>query len=200
MTEKQQRALLQKALRELKQTGQGYVQWSKDKQGGHWSEALKALAKLETDIRPSPVLNLGPVWIGGKSILLHDLTHRTTGIPLYPAFDDAFVQGTVIVAPEAVTVIKPLTSSNPGEAFYLRGRSKIRYWFGHLDRSHPIGTRFDKGDAVGRVGPNTIGGGPHVHIGINVELLLGEGRQLLHHTDYTHGAEPVGSQLRRVLA
>lgn len=200
MTESQRLALLRTAREELARTQQGHVQWVADgKPKTHWLRAEAALARLEADLEPSPVPNLGPVWRNGKSVLLHDLTHATTGIPLYPAFDDAFRQGEVVIAPEAIEVISPLTSSNPGDAFYALGRSKLRYWFGHLDRRPTPGTKFAKGDAVGKVCANTIGGGPHVHCGINVELLLGVGRQLAHHTDYTHGALTVGEQLRRLL-
>lgn len=194
MTDRQRLALVRKAQAELRLTKTGY-----SPHGVHWKPALEALQALEDDLDGPDVPALGPVWIGGKTVLLHDLTHATSGIPLYPAFDDAFRQGTVIVAPEALTVIAPLTSSRPGDAFYARGASKLRYWFGHLDRDHPIGTRFAKGAAVGRVAANTIGGGPHVHVGINVELLLGEGRQLVHRTDYSHGAPLVGVQLARAL-
>lgn len=201
MTDKQRLELLRKGMDELKLTTQGYVQWVEEgKKGGHWARAMLALNKLEKDLIPVPVPPLGPLWAGGKSVLLHDLTHRTAGIPLYPAFDDAFNQGRVIIAPEAMTVIEPLTDSSPGLAFYCRGRSKLRYWFGHLDRRHPIGTVFSKGEAIGKVAANMIGGGPHVHCGINIELLVGEGKQLLHHTDYTHGAPLVGVQLRNLMA
>lgn len=200
MTDKERLALLDKALAELKLTSQGYVQWAEEgKKGGHWSRAMLALNKLRADLKPVPIPNLGPIWSGGKSVLLHDLTHKTAGIPLYPAFDDAYNQGRIIIAPEAMTVIEPLTGANPGEAFYCRGRSKLRYWFGHLDRRHPIGTVFVKGEAIGKVAANHIGGGPHVHCGINIELLVGEGRQLVHHSDYTHGAPLVGTQLRSLM-
>lgn len=200
MTDKERLALLQKAEAELKLTSQGYKQWVEEgKPASHWSRAMLALNKLEKDLTPVPIPQLGPVWMGGISILRHDLTHLTAGIHLYPAFDDAFVQGRVIIAPENIEVIAPLTSSNPGEAFYARGRSKIRYWFGHLDRSHAIGATFRKGDAVGRVAANHIGGGPHCHVGVNVELIAGAGKQLLHHTNYTHGAPTIGVQLRKLL-
>jgi hypothetical protein len=199
VTDKQRLALLREAERELKATGQGYIQWAQDKKGGHWPKALKLLNTLEKDLMPVPVPQLGSIWDGGKSVLLHDLTHKTAGIPLYPAFDDAFNQGRVVIAPEAMTVIEPLTGANPGEAFYCRGRSKLRYWFGHLDRRHSIGTVFVKGEAIGRVAANTIGGGPHCHCGINIELLAGEGKQLSHHTDYTHGAPLIGVQLRNLM-
>lgn len=200
MTEKQQLALLQEARQHLHRTQQGYVQFKKSGTGSEWKAAEALLDRLEADLKPVPVPPLGPVWNGGQSVLLQDLTHNTTGISLYPAFDDAFVQGRVVIAPEPLEVILPHTSSNPGEAFYARGRSRIRYWFGHLDRTHPIGTKFAKGDAVGRVGPNTIGGGPHVHVGVNVELLLGPGKELVHHTNYTHGAPLIGAQLRAALS
>lgn len=137
---------------------------------------------------------LGPLFNGGASILIHDLTHPTAGIPLYPAFDDAFAQGTGIIAPERMTVIDA-SSSNPGHAFFCQGASKIRYWFGHLDRDQPVGRVFLKGDLIGKVGVNHVSV-PHCHCGINVELLWGAGKQLAHHTDYTHGAPLVGDQLR----
>lgn len=155
---------------------------------------------------PDPVPSLGPVWKGGQSVLDHDLTHATSGIPLFPAFDDAFVEGREIIAPEAIAVIPNprtgalWTSSNPGHAFYAQGASKLRFWFGHLDRNHAVGVKFAKGALVGRVAPNSIGGGPHTHVGVNVELLLGAGRELEHRTDYRHGASTVREQLQRALA
>jgi hypothetical protein len=208
VTDKERLALVRQVERELTRTGQGYVQWSQDKQGGHWPKALAGLTKLERDFQAPPVPDLGPVWDGGKSVLLHDLTHATSGIPLYPAFDDAFNQGRVIIAPEKIEVgwkyedgkwIRKLSSANPGAAFYARGVSDLGWWFGHLDRAHPLGTKFAKGDAIGRVAANNIGGGPHAHVGINSELILGPGKQFLHHTNYTHGAPTVGVQLAKAL-
>lgn len=201
MTDKQRLALLREAVDYLEKTKQGYVQWVADgKPATHWKDAVADLRRLERDLTPVPIPQLGPVWLGGISVLRHDLTHLTAGIQLYPAFDDAYVQGRVIVAPENIEVIAPLTSANPGEAFYAKGRSKIRYWFGHLDRSHGIGATFRKGDAIGKVAANLIGGGPHVHVGVNIELLVGAGKQLAHNTNYTHGAPSIGTQLRRLLA
>ena len=189
MTDAQRFALLRKARKHLQRTKQGYAP-----EGSEWKAALAALDKLATDLKPSPALALGPVWTGGKGVLSQDLTHATTGIPLYPAFDDAFNQGRVIVAPEDIEVTRQ-SSASPGEAFYATGKSKIRYWFGHLDRGQSVGTKFKKGDAIGRVAANSIGGGPHVHVGLNVELLWGVGKELKHHTNYTHGAPKVGTQL-----
>lgn len=200
MTDAQRLALLRSARADLKRTGQGYAQWVADgKTGPYWKRALEKIAQLEADLEPAKVPALGPVYRGGKSVLMHDLTHETAGIPLYPAFDDAYVQGREIIAPETLTVIAPYTSSNPGMAFYARGASKIRYWFGHLDRSHAVGKKFVKGQVVGRVAPNAVGGGPHVHVGVNVELLLGSGKELAHHDNYTHGAPRVGVQLAALL-
>lgn len=199
MTERQRLALVREAKRHLELTEKGWLTEPVGA-GTQWKAAMKALDRLEADLEPSPVPDLGPVWHGGKSVLLHDLTHATSGIPLYPAFDDAFAQGIVIIAPEHMTVCKQPSSANPGEAFYACGQSKIDYWFGHLDRSHAVGTKFRKGDAIGKVVRNTIGGGPHVHVGVNVERLLGKGKQLVHHTDYTHGAPLIGVQLRKALA
>ena len=201
MTDKQRFILLNRAIANLKNTKQGFTLT-----GTEWKAAMKALNTLAADFKPSVIPALGPVWIGGKSVLGHDLTHATTGIPLFPAFDDAFVVGTPIVAPEDMEVIpNPRTggmwsSSNPGKAFYTKGRSKIRYWFGHLDRNHPVGTKFKKGDAIGKVAANSIGGGPHTHVGVNIELLVGADKQLKHNTNYTHGAPLVGVQLRKALS
>jgi hypothetical protein len=197
VNDKQRLALVREAEKHLKLTRKGWLEKPVGS-GSEWKAAMKALNALEADLA-TQVPSIGAVWVGGQSVLLHDLTHATSGIPLYPAFDDAFTQGRVIVAPEPLTVIAPQTSSNPGFAFYAQGASKIKYWFGHLDRRQPIGTKFKRGDAVGRVGANTIGGGPHVHVGVNVELLLGAGKQLLHHTNYTHGAPTIGAQLRKAM-
>lgn len=141
-------------------------------------------------------IKVGPVFRAGVSILQHDLTHETSGIPLYPAFDDAFGAGIAIIAPEPITVTRA-SSSNPGDAFYADGVSGLRYWFGHLVLAPSVGSKFEKGQTVGKTCVNKQGGGPHVHVGVNVERLWGKGMQLLHRTNYTHGAPTVGSQLAR---
>jgi len=138
--------------------------------------------------------SLGPVFNGGASVLQHDLTHATSGIALYPAFDDAFTQGTTIIAPEALTVTRD-SSSTPGDAFYADGASGLRYWFGHLDIAPPVGMKLKTGQTIAHVCANTVGGGPHVHVAVNVEQIWGVGQQLQHHTDYTHGAPLIGDQL-----
>ena len=161
-----------------------------------WKPLLRHIPPAGKKLLPqTPVVpNLGPVVKGGKPVLDHDCTHPTDGIPLYPAFDDAFSQGAAIIAPEDIVVTRP-SSSQPGQAFYCTGKSGLRYWFGHLDRTHAAGVTFRKGTSVGRVSPNHVGGGPHVHVGVNVETLWGKGKQLAHHTNYTHGAPTIGAQL-----
>lgn len=150
--------------------------------------------ETKTLIAPRSAPNLGPIVDGGQLLLDQDLTHPTSGIPLYPAFDDAFAVGYDVLAPERMVVSRD-SSSNPGRAFYATGDSKLKYWFAHLDRTHYAGQVFNKGAFVGNVAPNYIGGGPHCHVGVNVELLLGWGEQLAHRTNYTHGAPTIRAQL-----
>lgn len=143
---------------------------------------------------PDTVPDLGPTFSGGKSVLKHDLTHATSGIPLFPAFDDAFSQGITIIAPEDLEVYQA-SSSNPGDACYCKGKSGIRYWFGHLTTAPAVGTKIAKGKKIGVTCVNDVGGGPHVHVGVNVEKVWGTGKQMTHHTNYTHGAPLIGDQL-----
>lgn len=152
------------------------------------------LIQAEAKIIEVKVPNLGPVFNGGKSVLMHDCTHATGSIPLYPAFDDAFAGGTGVIAPEALEIVQA-SSASPGDAFYALGESKIKYWFGHLAYAPAVGRRFKKGDLLGRVAYTNVGGGSHVHVGINVENLWGAGKELIHHTNYTHGAPLIGAQL-----
>lgn len=156
-------------------------------------QLMKDAAKPDAP-KPPKLPPLGPVVSGGKSVLDHDCTHATGGIKLYPAFDDAFGAGRSVIAPEPITITKS-SSSRPGDACYAEGLSGIRYWFGHLVVAPPVGKKFGKGQKIGAVCQNNIGGGPHVHVGVNVERLWGVGRQLVHHTNYTHGAPRIGTQL-----
>lgn len=153
--------------------------------------ALELLEKSH-DLEAEP--KLGPVHANGKSLLDHDCTHATGGIALYPALDDAFAAGVAIIAPEPLIVTKQ-SSSSPGDAFYAEGASGLRYWFGHLVSAPANGREFRVGEVVGYVLDHDVGGGPHVHVGVNVEELFGAGEQLTHHTNYTHGAPLIGKQL-----
>lgn len=161
-------------------------QWVVD---GECQRLVKEEAKAN-----EPWSNVGPVFNGGKSVLQHDCTHATGGVPLYPAFDDAFSQGTVIIAPEEITITRA-SSSSPGDACYADGKSGLRYWIGHLVSAPAVGVKLSKGQTIGKVCANSQGGGPHVHIGVNVERLWGTGKQLQHKTNYTHGAPLIGDQL-----
>jgi hypothetical protein len=137
-------------------------------------------------------INLGPIEQGGPSVREYDLTHATSGIPLYPAFDSVWYSGRGILAPESLTVTRTGGASH-GTAFYADGDSGLRWWFGHLTSPPSVGRRFTKGDVVGTVAPHPEA--PHVHTGINVERLWGADQQMTHHTNYTHGAPLIGAQL-----
>ena len=52
--------------------------------------------------------DLGPLFKGGKSVLTWRMTHLTGGLPAYIAWDDAFLAGIDIIAPEPVGCDKRL--------------------------------------------------------------------------------------------
>jgi len=157
-----------------------------------WDQTAVNLYKGYKPKKAAP--NLGPIVKGGKSVNSQDLTHATSGIDRYPAFDDGFAQGVTVIAPEDIEITKA-SSSNPGDACYAKGASGLQYWFGHLVTAPGVGAKIKKGNKVGVTCENDIGGGPHVHLGINVEKLWGSGKQMTHHTNYTHGAPLIGNQL-----
>lgn len=156
--------------------------------------SIRLMEEADGGPPPPQVPALGAVVVLGRPVLFQDCTHATSGLPLYPAFDDAFGEGRGLIAPEPMVVTR-VGTSRPGEAFFADGASGIRWWFGHLVNAPPVGQRFAKGGRFGVTAANEIGGGPHVHVGINVERLWGAGRQLIHHTNYTHGAPLIGRQL-----
>lgn len=147
------------------------------------------LQKYAAQHPPRKVPDLGPVYRGGRSILSQDLTHETDGIPGYPAFDDGWVAGRAVIAPERLEV-SGQSSAQEGDAFYAQGESSILYWFGHVVAAPATGRSFRKGETVATIARTST---PHVHTGINAAPLIGH--QLAHHTDYTHGAPTVGEQL-----
>jgi hypothetical protein len=165
-----------------------------------FSQDLLQDEKAGQEPPPSPVPDLGSMWNGGLSVLQQDLTHATDGIPYYPAFDDAFMQGREIIAPDACEVWKKDTGASPGEAVYIKGVQKVDFWLGHIDRDYSLGVKFRKGQFIARVAANTVGGGPHCHVGVNVERLFGAGKQLKHNTNYTHGQPIIGAQLKVLLS
>jgi hypothetical protein len=140
--------------------------------------------------------DLGPVVQGGKSVLAHDLTHATGGLDGYPAFDDGYKAGLAVVAPEEVTITKQSSArrrdgSPNGKAFYCTGRSKLKYWFGHVDVAPAVALTFAKGAVICKISSNHEE--PHLHVGIDAKDLIG--KELEHHINYTHGAPTVGEQL-----
>lgn len=147
-----------------------------------------------------PVPDLGPLYSGGASVLLHQLTHNTDGIPYYPAYDDGWLAGRTVLAVEDLTVTKA-SSSLPGDAFYATGKSKIAYWYGHLVTAPGVGRSFRKGDAVGKIAWQKA---PHVHLGIDARPLIGHtllyGADGYGHPDYSYGSPTVGTQLREALS
>jgi hypothetical protein len=205
MTERQRLARIRNARRHL-HAATGY-----DPNGGHYKVVDRALDALEADAKaalspPAAWQSIGPVQPGGVSLLDMVLTHATSGIPLFPAVDTAWGGGggVIVIAPEACTVDTKDTSSSPGEAIYVTGRSKIRLWIGHLDRDWPLGHKFRKGDVIGRTLP-IPGKSDHAHIGVNVEAILGRGKKLLYGgqrkpsdkpREYTLGSPTIRTQLK----
>lgn len=141
-------------------------------------------------------MNLGPIIQGGRSILEEDLTHATSGLPLYPGFDAGWRAGATVVAPERMTVTRHSGSSYSGYSLYAEGESGIRYYVTHINWGRAgVGKSIPKGGSLGTIG-NFVGARvPHAHVGINVEGVLGAGRQLKHNTNYTHGQPSIGKQL-----
>jgi hypothetical protein len=195
VTDKQQLAKLNKAVAELKLTTRGYTPT-----GVHWREAMELINEVRKDLTPpiNKVPALGPIVVGGISILSHDLTHATAGISGFPAFDDALGSpGRDVIAPEDCIVYRD-SSAQGGDAFYIRGVSKIEYWVGHVVYAPSVGVRFKRGAKMADVANiDRRYGGPHVHCGINATPLIGH--TLIHHTNYTHGAPTVGAQLALAL-
>lgn len=141
------------------------------------------------------VPDLGPIYRGGRSLLLQDLTHETGGVPGYPAFDDGWKAGRAVIAPERILVTQQ-SGAQGGDAFYCRGDSTIEYWIGHVVTAPATGTRFRKGATLGTIANIPYyDGGPHVHTGIDAKPLIGH--ELVHKTNYTHGAPTVGEQIRK---
>lgn len=145
---------------------------------------------------------LGPIVAGDKTVLLHQLTHNTDGVPGYPAFDTGFSRaGVAVLAPEPLVVTKQ-SGAQGGDAFYATGVSSLRYWFGHVAWSPPTGAHFRKGQMMSRIANQPAGHVDHVHLGIDAKPLIG--KSLLygangHGPDYTEGSPAVGIQLKAAL-
>lgn len=206
MTPKQRVNAVRRARTHLLRTKIGGREFAESGQGSEWKLALKHLDDLERDLLKDiapPWTKIGPVLFGDKSLLDYALTHATSGIPLFPAVDLAWGSNVAMYAPENCVVDTKDTSANPGEALYLTGESGIQYWWGHGDRDYPLGKRFRKGELVWKTAwqPNKKA---HGHIGVNVEALLGKGKQLKYGRtgegpNYTHGSPTIREQLRALL-
>ena len=103
-------------------------------------------------------------------MLYQDLTHATTGIPLYPAFDDAFSEGVVIIAPETIEVTKALVE--PGDACYAEGAITDPLLVRAPVRSPGRRRTIAQGRARCHL-PEHLRRRPHVHVAINVEQIWG---------------------------
>lgn len=140
---------------------------------------------------PPPVPVLGPIVSGGQAILMMRLTHDTDGIEGYPAFDDGWIAGRHVIAPEDITVTEQ-SGAQGGDAFYCRGSSGMRYWVGHVFVSPSTGRKFARGQTMATLANlPSYQGGPHVHLGCNARSLGVE----LRATGYGQGPS-LGEQLR----
>jgi hypothetical protein len=185
-TDKQPLELLESALGELRKTKGGFV--SAGQTGGHWQLAMQRLDALEEDLKAMPepgelagVPKLGPIWNGGTSLLQHNCTHQTDGLPLFPGMDDGWHAGREIIAPEDLEITRHSSAvrrdgTPNGKAVHAKGKSGIRYWFGHIENIPPEGAKLSKGERIGVISANHEV--PHVHLGINIENLVGAGREL----------------------
>jgi hypothetical protein len=139
---------------------------------------------------------LGPIFSGGPSLLDYDLTHATSGLARYPAFDGGWTPGTAVIAPERVKVTRHSGGSYAGWSLYATGDSGLRYFITHIRAERAaVGSTIAKGGRLGTVGDFVGARVPHAHVGVNVELLLGAGAQLAHNTNYTNGKPTIGAQL-----
>lgn len=207
MKDAERRKLLKKAMVRLRQTKEGY-----NTTGGHWRAAMAMLDELDQDLKPDvkpkpKVPLLGPVQAGGSVLLRASLTHQTSGLPLYPAYDTAFAAGTTIIAPEDGEVTRHSGGTSAGWSLYMTGESKLQYYLTHLNSTRrPVGP-VKRGQKLGTVGSATQFPGArvsHCHFGINIEKLVGAGKQLKYGKngngpDYTLGAPTVGAQLAKLL-
>lgn len=196
LTDRQRLQKLNELEHRLEQTTEGF-----DPRGVYWRSAIKILDELQADAARPVIPKLGPVYPGGKSILLEDCTHMTSVLG-WPAFDTAFPARPPgprlrdIIAPEACSVYDDTSDAVGGDAFYVKGVSGIKYWIAHISFVPKKGTKFRKGQKMTRTSPEH----PriHAHIALDVRAITG-GRHLKSHTNYTHGAPLIGKQLATMM-
>lgn len=153
--------------------------------------------------KPKPMPDLGPLCPGDGSILSQYLTHATDGMPGddsdWPAFDAGWIGGRTVLAVENLTVTDDSGAAG-GDAFFAKGASGIRYWYGHLQSAPAVGRTFRKGDAVGRIAYMSRA---HVHLAVRTIEAYGFSMRYGatgHGPDYTYGSPSIGTQLREVLS
>lgn len=205
MTDTERLRKLRRARAELEQTRVGWVQ-AKDNLSnhGHWKTAMQLLLALEEEFAPD-VPALGPVIPGDKSLLLQSLTHATTGLSYYPAFDCGWKQGVSCLASEPVTVTRHSGNANSGFSVYATGESGLRYYYQHMESAGraAVGSKVKKGGKIGAIGDFVGARVPHLHLGINIEQLAGKGKQLKYGKTgngppYTTGSPTVAVQLKEM--
>jgi hypothetical protein len=202
LTNDQRLDLLEQCLGHLQNTTEGFDQFKKTGRGSEWRAALKVIDKLKADLRQAQEVraavvgpthtHLGPVLAGHKSVCDNDLTHATSGFAFHPAFDDLEKAGAAVLAPEDLTITK-WGSAKGGESLHATGTSGIHWWFGHVDKRRPVGTKVKRGQRIATVSAEHEH--PHVHVGLDARALVGV--ELEHHTNYTHGGPSICSQLSR---
>ena len=206
LNDRQRLNLVKQVRKHLENTTQGFEDFKKTGKGSEWRAALEALDELAEDLElekpASPkVPALGWVVKGGVSALTHDLTHATDGVDHMPAFDEGFgLPGLGVIAPESLTVTKigrfVRRDGKPnGRSVYATGESGIRWVFGHVEDVPEVGAKIRKRAQFCTISPNHEV--PHLHCGVDARALTG--RDLEHHTNYTHGAPTVGAQLAKAL-
>jgi len=202
LTDEQRLAKLVRAEQLLKNTEHGYTPEAR-----RWKQAMALIDEVEASLeRPPtpPVPALGPVKPGGKTVMLHQLTHNTDGFTgVWPAFDDTNVSvGTSVLAPEACKVIDH-TGSDGGVGFKVRGASGIIHLFLHCASRPPMSASFVKGAKLSSVARITATqGGPHIHYALDTRPLIKKwlkyGRDG-NGPDYTYGSPTVGVQLHAAM-
>jgi hypothetical protein len=198
MTDKQLADLLKSCRSDLRKTLEGYVTHPN---GPQWAKAMPKLDKAIQSLETPPVPALGPVLEDGLAMLLMSPTHNTDGVPNYPAYDTGFGQaGRWILAPEFLTVTQQ-SGAVGGDAVYATGRSKIKYWIGHLTPAPVTGKTFAKGARIARIADQA--GTDHVHWGLDVRPLTGQSLKYGANgngPDYSWGSPTIGAQLTKMLA
>lgn len=173
-------------------------QWAWDLYGQRLvREKLEALGPLPQVIIPF----LGPITPDGPRLLDYDPTHLTSGLG-WPALDAGWRAGKAVLAPEPCRVYDNTSSSQGGDAFYVRGEeSGCPHWVAHIVHVPELGRRFARGERMTTISSDHRE--PHVHWAMDARPLIGShlkyGRTGAG-PNYTHGSPTIGEQLEAALA